>query len=252
MLHVFGDLGTDDVDVMSAAIHAVPRREGGAFLVADFAAVGGDGIRFAVGQAAITALEARTGLVARADDPDPVAPWRVAVVRPDGIAGMLFVGFDAMLGGRFPIAIYDARESAVATLPEPIRGEVQTTFDLADRRAGAQAWRVVIRRALMADPTLSAGAVAARVGWSERTLQRRLEADGASYREERQRARMEIAIELLTVGHDKVGAVAKATGFASESQFCHAFRAYTGHTPTALRERMTGLSWGDAAAVLAS
>jgi AraC-like DNA-binding protein len=135
-----------------------------------------------------------------------------------------------------PLSLYGSRSAALDSLREDDLGEVLPLVAEADRLAASQAWWASIRRVLSSDPALSAGDLSRSIGWSERTLQRRLEAAGSSFRQERHRARMEMAVELLSVGHDKVASIAKATGFASESQFCRAFRAYAGQTPSELRQ----------------
>lgn len=74
---------------------------------------------------------------------------------------------------------------------------------------------------------------------SERTLARRCaEEIGMTWSQFVQRARMIRAMELLAALDSAIIDVAYAVGFASVSTFNHAFRAFTGETPTSYRKRL--------------
>lgn len=109
---------------------------------------------------------------------------------------------------------------------------------LAARQGSAFAPRV--RRsitALLCDGPPSRDSVARRLGMSERTLHRRLRAEGVSYRELLEQARHETAAALLTVPRHSLAEVAFLTGFSDQSAFTRAFKRWSGMTPAAFRER---------------
>lgn len=85
-------------------------------------------------------------------------------------------------------------------------------------------------------PTFSAVAAAAHV--SERTLARRFaEETGMTWRQFMRRARIIQAMERLGKAEPKVVDIAYAVGFTSISAFNHAFREFTGETPSLYRKR---------------
>lgn len=89
---------------------------------------------------------------------------------------------------------------------------------------------------LAANPPFAEVAKAANV--SERTLARRFnEETSMTWNQFRQRARMIRAMELLAKPDIKVIEIVYAVGYASVSAFNHAFRKFTGETPTAYRRR---------------
>ncbi|MFY9328088.1 MAG: AraC family transcriptional regulator ligand-binding domain-containing protein [Georgfuchsia sp.] len=72
--------------------------------------------------------------------------------------------------------------------------------------------------------------VAAKLGFSERNLQRELEADGYSYQGLKDEFRFDLANEYLSTGHLAPKEVAYLLGYANPSAFSRAFKAWTGQT----------------------
>jgi AraC-like DNA-binding protein len=70
-----------------------------------------------------------------------------------------------------------------------------------------------------------------------RTLQRRLQAEGCSYRELRDGVLSRIAQERLADPGLPITALAEQLGFASASAFGKAFRRWTGSSARAYRQR---------------
>lgn len=94
----------------------------------------------------------------------------------------------------------------------------------------------------LADPNFTVDALAAALGTSRRQLARRLatltgEAPGAYLR----RMRLARAVDLLAAGVP-VGHAALAVGYASRSQFSHAFREATGQRPAAVQRAREALA----------
>ena len=149
------------------------------------------------------------------------------------------------VGGRLTLGPESAElRFAVAELDRPLaRGDARSR-DLAQqlcrevveprrRRSGlAQDVRVLIAQALPAGAPMPE--VAAGLGLSERSLRRRLAAEGIGYRELLDEVRDSVARELLggraTI---PVGDLAVRLGYADATSFIVAFRRWTGTTPTA-------------------
>jgi AraC-like DNA-binding protein len=75
--------------------------------------------------------------------------------------------------------------------------------------------------------------VAARLAMSERTLRRRLAAQGTSFRALADEVREALAEELLTTGRLGVEQVARRLGYAETASFTHAFTRWKGVSPRA-------------------
>ena len=81
----------------------------------------------------------------------------------------------------------------------------------------------------------TAEAVAQQFGISQRTLRRRLDAEGKSFQVLVNRTRHELACQLLRNTHLPVTHIAAALQYADANAFSRAFRQWTGCTPTAWR-----------------
>lgn len=79
--------------------------------------------------------------------------------------------------------------------------------------------------------------IARRLATSERTLRRRLEADGTSFRELLDETRRELAERYMLEGRRPLAEIACLVGFSETSAFTRAFKRWTGAPPTAWRER---------------
>ncbi len=77
--------------------------------------------------------------------------------------------------------------------------------------------------------------VAARLGLSGRTLQRRLAAQGHAFQDLVDEARQELAVRLLRRTDYALAEVAFLTGFAEQSAFTRAFKRWRGETPANFR-----------------
>ncbi|QDL93821.1 AraC family transcriptional regulator (plasmid) [Paroceanicella profunda] len=84
---------------------------------------------------------------------------------------------------------------------------------------------------------VSQAAVAAGLGLSDRSLRRRLEAEGLSFRTELDRARSAVAREYLRRGEMPLSEIAQRLGYRHLSDFSRAFRRVEGIAPSRLRKR---------------
>ncbi len=94
-----------------------------------------------------------------------------------------------------------------------------------------------VAQALLIAGDASAGRVADALGMHERTLRRRLAAEGANLRQAIAAARFEVARQLLRETHLRVKEIALTVGFAEASVFVRAFRAWAGCTPAQWRDQ---------------
>ena len=112
--------------------------------------------------------------------------------------------------------VYRAQIDAVCAVPEIVRA---------------------VREALREGPRLKNAEIAQRLGVSERTLQRRLEAAGTSLRAEHE-LHQSRSIEQLLAGTDlTLDAIAAMSGFHSASHLVRRFRQTHGQTPGEWRAR---------------
>jgi AraC-like DNA-binding protein len=85
-------------------------------------------------------------------------------------------------------------------------------------------------------------AVARALGWSERSLRRRLQEEGLSYSQILQETQCNLAEELLQDRSRSIQQVAADAGFASVTAFHRAFKRWTGKSPASYRERSSAQS----------
>lgn len=81
-------------------------------------------------------------------------------------------------------------------------------------------------------------AAAAALGFSCRTLQRRLADEGMAFRHLLDAARAQQAIVAVLRGDQTLVDLGASIGFDEQSSLCRAFRRWTGYAPLALRERL--------------
>lgn len=79
--------------------------------------------------------------------------------------------------------------------------------------------------------------LAGRMGYSARTLQRRLQDQGATYRQIVGGARNAVAAELLRKTELSIAEIGWQLGYSETAAFSHAFRAWTSESPFAYRNR---------------
>jgi AraC-like DNA-binding protein len=94
-----------------------------------------------------------------------------------------------------------------------------------------------VRSALPA--TLDMPEAARALGLSERSLRRRLEAEGFTYTALVERTKQDVSLELLGDLSRPLKDVAGRLGFADVRTFHRAFRRWTGSTPTAYRRQLS-------------
>lgn len=165
---------------------------------------------------------------------------RAVVVRPQGITGAVIAGlYHDNIQPRYDAALFAERTDALTWLGLPPDSaprreveEIMTT--LFDEPAPLGALRALLAQA----PTEVKLVTAARaLRLSERSLSRRLQELGTSFRAEVQRARLRAAEALLVTTDLKLEDVSRRVGFQSRAHFSQFFHRATGETPAAFRTR---------------
>src|ERR1700723_591531 len=95
-----------------------------------------------------------------------------------------------------------------------------------------------ILKRLLAGPRRAISAVARELGLSDRTLQRRIDDDGTTFRKLLLEARQELAREYLNRPDIDVAEVAYLLGYEDSNSFYRAFRTWEGTTPALLRSAL--------------
>ena len=134
-----------------------------------------------------------------------------------------------------------------ALLDQPLPGHLPALHDQAESRIRAQlnaddrrSTRRTVERSLRQQPALLAhgpGALAEHLKLHPRTLQRRLQAEGAQLHQLLEEARAHHAQEVLQTGTVSLDDLAEQLGFSDRRSFTRAFKRWTGETPSAWRRR---------------
>jgi AraC-like DNA-binding protein len=143
---------------------------------------------------------------------------------------------------------FDAEQHAMVfptrLLSRPVRGADPELRRILEEKVAAY-WAVeqpsmthtVTRmlRARVIFPDTSLEAVASELSMQPRTLNRRLQAEGKSFRELTNEARFEVARQLLAGTRMEITDIALALGYADPSGFTHAFQRWSGVAPSEWR-----------------
>lgn len=160
---------------------------------------------------------------------------RFAPTVPGGV-GTLVASFNANLLD-LPIR---RDEAALATFLDGAPGKITMLY----RRDREMVIRIrdLVRAAL--PDTLSLAAIADRLYLSPRTIHRRLEEEGSSFRGIKDALRRDMALARLSKTSDSIAKVAADLGYADTSAFYRAFVEWTGMAPVHYRRKWAGKSAG--------
>ena len=124
-------------------------------------------------------------------------------------------------------------------LAAALAAEVAPCASLQDRVAQT------VRALLAAGVRPHRAVVARRLGMSQRSLQRGLEAEGTTFRAVHESVLRELVEALLSNPTLKLDAVASSVGFGDQAAFSKAFRRWTGCTPARYRAQLAGSDGGE-------
>ncbi|WP_372780399.1 AraC family transcriptional regulator [Litorivivens sp.] len=122
---------------------------------------------------------------------------------------------------------------------------VRQCRELVARQGGEEPFSLKVRAAITRSRFRGIGAVCDYLQLSERSLRRRLSDEGTSFREIQQALRLELAEQYLADHSLSLEQVAERLGYSEAANFCHAFRNWTGRTPSSLRKQNQRLSHKD-------
>ncbi len=114
---------------------------------------------------------------------------------------------------------------------------IQQCADLVERRRSRRGIAAQVRTLLLRSPGRmpELPAVAAELMVSDRTLHRRLDEEGTSFRDLRNEVRETLATELLTRAGLTVHEVARRLGYSESAAFSRAYKSWTGNVPSTVR-----------------
>lgn len=131
----------------------------------------------------------------------------------------------------FPASYLDAElphaSAAALALAEELCGDL--AFRRRDAGALAQRVRILLAQRIAFDP--SAAGVAKALALGERTLRRRLAADGTSFQALLDELRISLSARLLDTGSLSVAEVAQRLGYAESASYIHAHQRWHGTSP---------------------
>lgn len=167
--------------------------------------------------------------------------------RPGAAEGRLPEGWrtDIEFGAARNALLFDP---AYLTIPLPLGNPLtsatceQLCADLLQRRRSRRATSALVRLHLGASggqlPDLPE--LARRLYMSERSLRRRLRAEGTSFSDLLAEVRMERANDLLNAGTHSIAQIAEALGYSDQSAFSQAYKRWHGIPPSASRRLVPG------------
>ena len=152
------------------------------------------------------------------------------------------VRYDATACG---IALLTAQRALPLRMHDPYLHDTLCTLaaqlSLPDSTRHALSAAIAARlRHLLAEQQAEPARLARLLGLSERTLQRRLEAEGLSFSDLLTRFRREEAERLLRDPAQPLSQIAQALGYSEQAAFSRAFKRWTGTTPAAWRRSGRG------------
>ena len=162
-----------------------------------------------------------------------------AVLRPEGVAGAIVLGFYGLMTVRYPVRHFTTLEDAIDWFG--IEDPPRILRELGAMMTAVQGIPDLVARirATLAS-SLGRGSpeeLARGLGMSRRTLQRKLEAMGTSLRDEVHAFRVERTKVLLHETEASLVVIAEAVGFESVRTLNDVFRKHTGTTPRLFREQ---------------
>lgn len=156
---------------------------------------------------------------------------------------LVYTERSGFIGGNLLVARFNATllelpirrdETALSSFLEGAPGKISMLYRR-DRNTVTRV-RDLIRHALPA--SLSQDTVADRLHMSPRTLHRRLEEEGSSYRGIKEALRRDMALARLTKTRQSIAQVAGELGYADTSAFYRAFTGWTGMSPERYRKQL--------------
>lgn len=166
---------------------------------------------------------------------------RLALVRPEGMAGAIAAGFYEILEAPYPVELFDTPQDAAAWLGSPANEGILAALAAAHEQLSSEPPIVRSLQALLRSSLETNSREAARgLALSERTLQRRLADAGTSFQAQLRAARIEAAKAMMRDTNAPLTEIALDCGFKSLQNFSAAFRRDVGQSPSVWRQQWIG------------
>lgn len=168
--------------------------------------------------------------------------WRERVLKQalvcnEGLTGSSVIGMLHHTKPAYPVQVFTRRAEALAWLEVP-SGFAAALEDVEAASAGRSAFELQVIAAIDAlGQNAGPEAVAAKLGTSVRSMQRKLQQGGSSWRSLSEQSKRETARRLLTTTSAPIAEIARRVGFATSSGFVAWFVAHEGETPRRWRMR---------------
>lgn len=119
---------------------------------------------------------------------------------------------------------------------------VRQCRELIARQHGERPFALRLRQLIAESHFAGIKVVSERLGMSERSLRRRLSAEGQSFRQLQESVRRELAEQCLADPALSLDTIAERLGYSETANFCHAFRRWTGRSPGLYRRELLAQS----------
>lgn len=164
---------------------------------------------------------------------------RHAVIRADGLLGAVVSGSYEIFAAPYPVSLFTDLGEALAWLDPPIDlAARENVARLCESAAGVPSLLTQLHAVLAKDlDNAELPRAAAAMGISARTLQRRLQELGTSFRAELDVTRIQEAQRRMLHSAAPLTEIAMDLGFSSLQNFSRQFRRVVGETPSAWRQR---------------
>jgi AraC-like DNA-binding protein len=165
---------------------------------------------------------------------------RHAVIRAEGVLGAVVSGSYEIFAAPYPVSLFTDFDQALAWLDPPLDAAIRDSVArLCESAAGVPSLLTQLHAVLGTDlDHADLPRAAARLGITARTLQRRLQALGTSFRAELDITRIREAQRRMLHSDCPLTEVAVDLGFSSLQNFSRQFRRVVGEAPSAWRQRV--------------
>lgn len=160
------------------------------------------------------------------------------LVRPSGFASALIAGAFHLFSSSTRWRIVETTEEGFAALDRPEADAARLAVEaIFAAEASTDAEISTLRSLLSRSPTLTLSQAATQLKLSERSLQRKLEDAGTTFRKLSSESKLHEAKRLLEATEEKLSEIARRVGLSSAEQLNKLFRNQVGESPSMIRKR---------------
>jgi AraC-like DNA-binding protein len=165
---------------------------------------------------------------------------RHAIIRAEGLLGAVVSGSYEIFSAPYPVSLFTDVGSALAWLDPPMdRSSRESLASFCENASGVPSLLTHLHTVLATDlDRADLASSASKMGISARTLQRRLQELGTSFRAELDLTRIREGQRRMLQSDSPLTQIAIDLGFSSLQNFSRQFRRVIGETPSAWRQRV--------------